>query len=181
MSPGCLVAKVYTYRASIVLIGGVTSKTRAEPLNMAKKFIPLEAHVSILERHIETARERAERFRTYSERQKEMAERENDEWREEIAFEQEGMAQGFERTARDLEKSLENDGDETYEVESLGRQMLSELLILIRKYPEMRSAITDYTLVTDYDLSVEEVAELRDQSQEKIERNVDEIKELSKA
>lgn len=148
---------------------------------MAKKFIPLEKHVSILEKHAETARDRAERFRTYSERQKEMAEKENDEWRAEVALEQAGMAEGFERTARDLERSLENGDDETYEVESLGRQMLSELLILIRKYPEMRSAITDYTLVTDYDLSVEEVAELRDQTQEKVERNVDEIKELSRA
>lgn len=148
---------------------------------MAREFIPLEAHASILERHIETARDRAERFRTYSERQKEMAERENDEWRAEVAMEQEGMAEGFERTARELERSLEDGGDETYEVESLGRQMLSELLILIRKYPEMRSAITDYTLVTDYDLSVEEVAELRDKGEDEIERNVDEIKELSKA
>lgn len=146
---------------------------------MARKFIPLDEHVSVLEKHLEDARDRAERFRKYSEKQMEMADQESDDWRFRVAIEQEGMARGFERTARDLERTLDNGDGEAYEVESLGRQMLSELLILIRKYPEMRSAITDYTLLHDYDLSVEEIAELCGESEEKIQDNVDEIENLS--
>ncbi|MDY7083405.1 MAG: hypothetical protein SXQ77_13630, partial [Halobacteria archaeon] len=148
--------------------------------NMAKRFIPLEKHTAVLEKLRDDAEGKAERFETYAGRNRKMAEQEGEkgEWRVEIAQEQEGMARGFEKIAREIEDEIEESNDSTYGFEYLGREVMTELLVLVRKYPEMRNAITDYTLVKDYGMSVEEVAEVRQESEKKIDENVGDVEEL---